>query len=81
MVKIRDLGISAIPGNGYRLGEKCGGGTGCEICDPQTTCGDPSGGDKDKDKDKDKGQKKYAFSDAAVGQLRQDLRHQLDNRV
>ena len=62
----------------------------CEEC-PDTTpsCNKPTdvddGDDKDKDKDKKGGRddKRYAgpFNDAAVAQLKDQLRHQLDHRV
>lgn len=83
MVKIRDLGISAIPGTRYDMIAQTPGTT-CEDCNPDTTCGEPSGcggckPNKDKDKDKDRG-RKYpgAFTHAAVAQLKSQLRHQLN---
>jgi hypothetical protein len=90
MVKIRDLGISYIPGTGYNLAKRSADDTkSCVTCTDGTTCDQPSCVDKDKDKDKDKkkkkkpAKKKYAgpFNDDAVAQLRQQLRHQLGNRI
>jgi hypothetical protein len=94
MAKIRDLGISVIPatmrppeigGGGYRLMEDCNpSGESIESCpDPSGCCG---GKDKDKDKDKEKDKKqqpKYfgAITPAGAAQLKDLLRHQLDNRI
>jgi hypothetical protein len=85
MVKIRDLGVSSI----HMAGNKVESGTQCFNCADGTTCGDPSGcddKDKDKDKDKDSRKKKRAkrtspFNDAAVAQLKQQLRQRLNDQV
>lgn len=81
MVKIRDLGVSAIPGTRYDMaGKKDEAGTQCEACNEGTTCGDPSGCDDQKDRKKKstKKTKTSPFNDAAVAQLKQQLRQRLD---
>jgi hypothetical protein len=95
MAKIRDLGISVIPATmrppeigaggdfrGYRLADPCAAPS-----ESAVSCPDASGecGCKDKDKDKDKDKKeqpKYfgAITAAGAAQLKDQLRHRLDNR-
>ena len=91
MAKIRDLGISAIPATMRppEIGDGGGRWLACEACPYATpSCDKPTdmddGDDKDKGKDKDKksgGEDKRYFNDAAVAELKQQLRHQLDDRV
>ena len=90
MTKIRDLAVSRLPG----ARDNAIPWLACEGCfdDSAVSCPDPSksddgDGDDDKDKHKDDGKKrddhktKYIFNDAAVAQLKQQLRTELDRHA